>query len=89
MVRARGDSMIAAGIEPGDLLIVDRSLPAQHRSIIIAMLNGNFTVKRLIKKNEHFILRPENPKHKDILIHPEHDFEIWGVVAHVIKSFVK
>jgi DNA polymerase V len=87
IVKARGDSMMGAGIAPGDLLIVDRSLEPMHRSIVVAMLNGLFTVKRLIKKNGEMFLFPENPKHKEIKIEPSHDFEVWGVVAHVIKSF--
>jgi len=87
MVKAKGDSMIGAGIEPNDLLIIDRSITPKHKSIVVAMLNGSFTVKRLIKKNGNTFLRPENPKYKEIKIEIEHDFEIFGVVAHVIKSY--
>lgn len=87
IVKAKGDSMVDAGIEPGDLLIIDRSLTATHNTIVVAMLNGAFTVKRLIKRNGQTLLRPENQKYKEIKIEDSHDFEVWGVVAHVIKSF--
>ena len=71
IVRAKGDSMRGAGIDAGDLLIIDRSLNATPQSIVVAMLNGAFTVQRL----------------REIKVESSHDFEIWGVVAHVIKSF--
>ncbi len=87
IAKAKGDSMIGAGIEPGDLLIIDRSMNPVHKSIVVAMLNGAFTVKRLIKKGGETYLRPENAKYRETKIEASHDFEIWGVVAHVIKSF--
>lgn len=79
--------MVGVGIDPGDLLIVDRSLNPGHQSIVVAMLNRSFTVKRLIKKNGETFLRAENSKYKEMKIEDAHEFEVWGVVAHVIKSF--
>lgn len=86
LVRALGDSMINAGIFSGDILIVDKSLTPGHKNIVVAILNGEFTVKRFIKENEKIILRPENNKYKDIEILPEDDFKIWGVVSFVIHN---
>jgi DNA polymerase V len=87
IIRVKGDSMRGAGIDPGDLLIVDRSATASHRSIVVAMLNGAFTVKRLLLVAGEVRLKPENPAYSEIQVGLEQDFEIWGVVIHAIKSF--
>ena len=86
-VRAQGDSMINAGIFPGSILIVDRSLEAHQNSIIVAVLDGNFTVKRYRKLADRIILVAENPKYHPIEIRSEQDFEVWGVVVHAIRTF--
>lgn len=85
-VRASGNSMINAGIHPGDLLIVDRSLEAAHDKIIIAALNGELTVKRLYRKGGQVKLLPENTSYKAIDITDNQDMVIWGVVTHVIHE---
>ena len=85
-VRVTGNSMIGAGIHSGELLIVDRSLEASNRKVVIAVVNGELTVKRLIKKNDKIILMPENDKYKPIEIKDEIDLEIWGVVTSVIHA---
>ena len=84
-LRVSGDSMSGAGIFPGDLLIVDRSLTATHNDIVIAVLHNELTIKRLIKQKSTYVLRPENPAYKDIPL-PE-GAEIWGVVSHTIHGF--
>lgn len=85
-VRVIGDSMINASIHPSDLLIVDRSLEPKNNSIIIAVVNNEFTVKRLkIDKNQVYLLA-ENPKYADIKINEEEDFQIWGVVTNVVHK---
>lgn len=86
LVRALGDSMINCGIFPGDILIVDKSITPNQKNIVIAILNGEFTVKRFIKENEKIILRPENNKYKDFEIKEDDDFKIWGVVTFVIHN---
>lgn len=86
LVRALGDSMINAGIFSGDILIVDKSLTPANKNIVVAILNGEFTVKRFIKENEKIILRPENSKYKDIEILGDDDFKVWGVVSFVIHN---
>jgi DNA polymerase V len=76
--------MIGAGIHSGDLLIVDRAVTATHNSVIIAVLNGDLTVKRLYQVGGTLRLMPENPAYPPIEICPGTDFEVWGVVTKVI-----
>ena len=85
-VYARGDSMVLAGISDGDMLIVDRSLEAVNDSIVVAIINGEFTVKSISKVNGHLYLMPHNTSYNRIEITEEMDFEIWGVVTHSIHS---
>lgn len=85
-VRVEGDSMINAGIHHGDILIVDRSLEAAHKTIIVAVINGELTVKRMHKINDTLYLLPENDNFEAITIREEMDFQVWGVVTHVIHS---
>ena len=87
-VRVNGQSMIDAGIDDGDLLIVDRSLAADNNQIVLAVVNGDFTVKRIKKADNRIFLMPENIKFDPIEITEFMDFRIWGVVTGVIKRFV-
>jgi DNA polymerase V len=81
--------MVLAGINDGDILIVDRSLEAKSGSIVIAVLNGELTVKRLKLDKGKCYLKPENDSFEPIEVAPEMDFSIWGVVTSVIHQFVK
>lgn len=83
-VRVQGESMIGASIHPGDILVVDRSLPAVHNSIIIAVINEEFTVKRLHQSGRTIKLLPANPAYQPITIGEGDEFRVWGVVAHVL-----
>jgi len=83
-VRAEGDSMIGAGIYPNDILVVDRSLRPTSGKVVICALNGELTVKRLKTKKGRMVLTAENPDYKDIVINPDVDAMIWGVVTYVI-----
>ena len=85
-VYARGDSMVSAGIYDGDMLVVDRSLETKNDSIVVAIINGEFTVKSISKVNGKLYLIPHNTNYKPIEITEEMDFEIWGVVTHSIHS---
>lgn len=85
-VRVQGHSMIGAGIHSGDMLVVDRSLEAQSGSIVIAVVNAELTVKRLIIKGDEVWLMPENPEFEPLQIKDGVELHIWGVVAHVIHS---
>ena len=86
ILKAIGNSMINAGIFPGDLLIVDRSIEATNNKIVVAVLNGEFTVKRLKKRQGKITLVADNPNFPPIEIIDNTDFEVWGVVAHVLHS---
>ena len=85
-VRVEGDSMINAGIHHGDILIVDRALEPAHKKIIVAVINGELTVKRMHKIKDTLYLIPENDTFKTITVTEEMDFQVWGVVAHVIHT---
>src|SRR3990167_3652606 len=78
-MRVAGDSMRGLGIFDGDLLVVDRSLPAAHGCVVIAVLDGEFTVKQLRHMPDGQVLRAAHPDYPDTLIKPEQDFSIWGV----------
>tara|TARA_Y100000766_G_scaffold138442_1_gene119087 strand:+ start:548 stop:928 length:381 start_codon:yes stop_codon:yes gene_type:complete len=87
-VRVNGDSMLGAGILSGDLLIVDRSIEVTNNCIVVAHLDGEFTVKRIKKIKNKIFLQAENNNYKPIEITKEMDFELFGVVAHAIHHFV-
>ena len=90
LMKASGESMIEAGINDGDVLVVDRSLEARSRDIVIAIFEGSLTVKRLIiKADGSAILKSENPLYKNILISEYTELEIWGVVTSAIHQFIK
>jgi len=90
LMKTSGDSMIDVGINDGDILVVDRSIGAKNRDIVIAILEGNLTVKRLLfKTNDLVVLKSENIAYKDIQIPELADLEIWGVVTSVIHQFIK
>ena len=80
-VRVNGDSMINAGINDNDILIVDRSIKPSHGKVIIAVLDGQMTVKRLYKQSNKIILMPENDLYQPIEIRDDMNMEIWGVVT--------
>lgn len=85
-VIASGDSMQNAGIQSGDLLIVDKSLEATHGKIVIAAIDGELTVKRLSRLANRVQLLPENEGYQAIDITNEQELVIWGVVTHVIHQ---
>ncbi len=85
-VKVEGDSMINANIFKDDILIVDRSKTAQDKTIIVAIINGEFTVKRIRMKNSEIFLEAENPAYPLIKIDKISDFEIWGVVTYIIHK---
>ncbi len=85
-VRARGESMVGAGIGDGDILVVDRSERARNGDIIIASIGGEFTVKRLEMQGGRVRLLPENPAYAPISITPETGAEFFGVVTSVVKN---
>jgi DNA polymerase V len=85
-VRVTGDSMTGAGIHSGDILVVDKSIDPKNSSIIIAVINGELMVKRLVYKGCELWLYPENPNYKPVKVTDGMDFDVWGVVRSVIHS---
>lgn len=87
IVKVASLSMLNAGIEIDDELVVDRSIEAKHEDIVIALIDNEFTVKRLmIDEDEHW-LKAENPDYSDIHLKDNQELLIWGVVTFVIKPF--
>jgi len=87
-VRASGDSMTGAGIFDGDLLIVDRSLEPAHGRVAIVEVDGQLTVKRLLKSRGRFSLHSENAKYPPIDLSEETEVTVWGVVTHVLHNLL-
>ena len=87
-LRVKGDSMINAGIKDKDLIIVDKSLRAKPGNIIIAMIDGEFTIKRLSIKNNELYLKAENHNYPDFRFKNHIDVQIWGVVIYSIHSYL-
>jgi DNA polymerase V len=85
-VRANGDSMTGAGIHTGDLLVVDRSLEPADKSVVIAVVDGELTVKRIRLRNGKVTLQPENDNYPACQITECVEFEVWGVVTNVIHA---
>ncbi len=85
-LRVRGDSMTGAGIHDGDTLIVDRAVHPVSGHVVVAVVNGELTVKRLKTTAKGLVLIPEHPGFPSTIITPEMDFEVWGVVRHTIHS---
>ena len=88
LLRVKGESMINAGIKDKDLIIVDKSLIARPGNIIIAMIDGEFTIKRLSIKNDELYLKAENHNYPDFRFKNHIDVQIWGVVIYSIHSYL-
>ena len=84
--RVSGQSMIDAGLDDNDLLVIDRSLEPADNRIAVCFLDGEFTVKRLRVELDGVWLQPENPKYQAIKITEDNNFVIWGIVTNVIKK---
>jgi DNA polymerase V len=85
-IRVKGNSMIDAGINDKDVLVVDRSLEPQNNKIAICFIDGEFTVKRIQVEKDCLYLMPENPDYKPIKVTEENQLIIWGMVTYVIKK---
>ncbi len=85
-VRVDGDSMRGAGIHKDDILIVDKALEPTNGKVVIAVINGEFTVKRIRMGGGKVFLDPENPQYQAIEVNPNSDFRVWGVVTYVIHK---
>jgi len=84
--RVSGQSMIGAGLDDNDLLVIDRSIEPENNKIAVCFIDGEFTVKRLLIKAGKLWLQPENSDFKAIEITDDNEFVIWGIVTNVIKK---
>lgn len=85
-IKVKGNSMIDAGINDKDVLVVDRSLEPQNNKIAICFIDGEFTVKRIQKEKDCLYLMPENPNYSPIKVTEENELILWGIVTYVIKK---
>ena len=84
--RVEGESMIEEGIEPGDLLVIDRSIEPDDGDLNVCCVDGEFTLKRIRLERNRVWLQPSNEAFDPILVTPDNRFEIWGVVTYTIKQ---
>lgn len=84
--KASGTSMTGAGIDDGDILVIDRSLEPGNNKVAVCFLDGEFTVKRIKVSKEEMLLMPENKSFEPIKITEENQLIIWGIVTYVIKK---
>ena len=84
--RVSGDSMLEAGIDDGDLLVIDKSLSPENGKIAVCFIDGDFTVKRIVKEKGKLYLKAENKKYKSIELSEESELIVWGIVEYVIKK---
>lgn len=85
--RVSGDSMIEEGIEPGDILVIDRSIEPDSGDLAVCCIDGEFTLKRIKLEKNRVWLIPSNEMFDPILVTPENEFSVWGVVTHTIKAY--
>ncbi len=84
--KASGTSMTGAGIDDGDILVIDRSLEPRNNKIAVCLLDGEFTVKRIKVSKEEMFLMPENKSFEPIKITDDNQLIIWGIVTYVVKK---
>tara|TARA_B100001939_G_scaffold253169_1_gene220134 strand:+ start:1692 stop:2123 length:432 start_codon:yes stop_codon:yes gene_type:complete len=84
--RVSGESMQGAGLDDGDLLVIDRSIEPKNGKIAVCCIDGEFTVKRLKVVEDGVFLIPENPKYQSIKVTEENELIIWGIVTYVVKK---
>ena len=88
LLRVSGESMAGAEIHTGDLLAVDKHLEADHNHIVVAVIHGECTVKRLVRDGATWWLKPENPAYQPHEITDTDELRIWGVVTHVVHELI-
>ncbi len=79
--------MLGASIEDGDKVVVDRSLRPHHNDIVVAVVDGEYTIKRLYRRRGRVELRPENPSYQPILFPEGGELQVWGVVVGVVRRY--
>ena len=86
--RVSGNSMVDACLSDGDLIVIDRSINPENNKIAVCFLDGEFTVKRINKKDDKLYLKPENKNYDEIEVSADNELLIWGIVTFVIKKIV-
>jgi DNA polymerase V len=87
LMRVAGDAMHEAGIDSGDVVLVDRAVAPAHGHVVIAMVDETFVCRRMVKQGGDIRLQAANPALADIVPHDGQDLQVWGVVTTAIKSF--
>ena len=87
-VRVSGGSMVSADIKSGDVMVIDRALDPINNSIVLAVLNGEFTVKRIKKRANELYLIEDNEQYQPMKITKDVDFQVWGVVTFIIHKAI-
>ncbi|MCW5600434.1 translesion error-prone DNA polymerase V autoproteolytic subunit [Nitrosomonas sp.] len=87
LMRIKGHSMAMAGIDDGDIVVVDKAITPEHGKIVIACVDGEFTCKRLFMQDGITKLQPANPEYPDLVFKDEQTLEVWGVVTSCIKQY--
>lgn len=83
--RVKGVSMKDAGVDPGDLLVIDKSLAYRNNALAVCFLDGEFTLKRIKTEGDTLLLMPANPDYQPIVVKEDADFAVWGIVTYIIK----
>lgn len=84
--RVKGTSMIDAGVDDGDLLVIDKSLPYRNDALAVCFVNGEFTLKKIRQKQDRIILMPANRDYQPIEVSKEMEFIVWGIVTYIVKK---
>lgn len=87
MFTVKGDSMMGAGICDGDKVVVDKALKAKHKDIVVAVVDSEYTIKRLYQMRGRIELQPENPQYEPITFNEGSELQIWGVVVGVVRKY--
>ena len=84
-LRVKGESMVGTGINDGDIALVHQTPVAEDGDIVVAMMDGEATLKRLLRKEGRVVLHAENPEFKDLVVRPNVEFNLAGVVVGIVR----
>lgn len=87
LIRVAGESMVEAGILPGDYVLVDRSLSPKNNDIVVVRIEEEWTMKYFFKEGNRIILKPAHPRYTIITLSQDQDVEIFGVVVAIIRKY--
>lgn len=84
--QVKGVSMKDAGVDTGDLLVIDKSLAYRNNALAVCFINGEFTLKRIKRQGDTLLLMPANRDYQPIVVKEDADFAVWGIVTYIIKK---